>query len=210
MDQNMPIHTTGPRGGTPVIDGNNQSGGSLRVRAFTAAVGLRLHRGDTFSIGDTTTKVGVYGVNPRSRATVGRFQDFTCLADVYSDAAGVAVIPIWPPIILDPDPRQTVQQMPVDAMTLNFRGTADTQYAQNLFFQKNAFTLASVDIEVPQGDVKWSRAVDPDAGVSMQAAIQFDIRSYQNLSRVDTLYGATALRPECCVRVWSKATIDIP
>jgi hypothetical protein len=210
MDQNMPIHTTGPRGGTPVVDGNNQTGGQLRVRGFTAAVGLRLRRGDTFQIAVPTTGPGLYGTNPRNKRTVGRYQDFTCLEDVYSDAAGGAVIPLSPPIILGPDPRQTVDTVPLDGWALAFRGAANTQYAQNLFFHRDAFTLATVDFEPPQGDVKWSRAVDPEAGVTVQGAVQFDIRSYKNLSRLDDLWGCTSLRPECAVRVWSKANVVIP
>jgi len=213
MDQNMPIHTTGPRGGTALVDGANQSGSVLRVRGFTAAAGLRLRRGDTFQLGIPGTPAAgdVYGVNPRSRATIGRLQDFTCTADVYSDAAGIALIPISPPIILGPDdPRQTVDIAPPDGKGLTFRGTASTQYAQNLFYQRDAFTLATVDFEPPQGEVKWSRAVDPEAGITVQAATQFDIRSYKNLSRLDDLWGASTLRPECAVRVWSLANVNIP
>lgn len=212
MDQNMPIHTTGPRGGTPVVDGAGQTGGILRVRGFTAAAALRLRRGDTFQLGlpGTPAAGDVYGVNPRNRATIGRLQDFTCMTDVYSDAAGIALIPINPPIILEPDPRQTVTLAPPDAKVLTFRGTASTAYAQNLFYQRDAFTLASVDFEPPQGEVRWSRAVDPEVGVTVQAAAQFDIRAYQNLSRLDDLWGATGLRPECCVRVWSLANVNIP
>src|SRR5262245_42917565 len=137
MDQNVPIHTTGPRGGTPLVDGAGQTGGLLRVKGWTNAVGLRFRRGDTFQLGipGTPTAADVHGVNPRSRATVGRLQDFTCLEDVYSDAAGNAVIHIWPPIILGPDPRQTVTQSPADGLALTPRGTANTSYAQNLFYQ---------------------------------------------------------------------------
>jgi hypothetical protein len=190
MDQNMPIHTTGPRGGAGpfLVDGANQLG----VAASPAA-------------GD------VYGVNPRSRATIGRLQDFTCLTDVYSDAAGIVIIPISPAIILGPeDPRQTVNLSPPDGKQVTFRGTASTAYAQNLYFHRNAFTLATVDFEPPEGGVEWSRAVDPEAGITVQSAAQFDIRSYKNLSRLDDLWGANTLRPECAVRVWSLANQTIP
>ena len=185
----------------------------LRVRGFTAAAGLRFKRGDTFTLGTSASPApgDVYGVNPRSRATIGRLQDFTCLQDVYSDASGVALISISPPIILGPDdPRQTVNMSPPDAKQVIPRGTANTAYAQNLFYQRDAFTLATVDFEPPQGGVEWSRAVDPEAGVTVQAAAQFDIRAYSNLSRLDDLWGCSTLRPECCVRVWSLANQSIP
>jgi hypothetical protein len=213
MDQNMPVHTTGPRGGAPLVDGAGQTGGVLRVRGFTAAAGLRFKRGDTFALGTSASPApgDVYGVNPRSRATIGRLQDFTCLQDVYSDASGVALISISPPIILGPDdPRQTVNMSPPDGKQVIPRGTANTAYAQNLFYQRDAFTLATVDFEPPQGGVEWSRAVDPEAGVTVQAAAQFDIRAYSNLSRLDDLWGANTLRPECCVRVWSLANVTVP
>ena len=215
MDQNMPVHTTGPRGGAGpfLVDGANQSGSFLRVRGFPTAAALRLKRGDTFQLGVAATPAAgdVYGVNPRSRSTIGRLQDFTCLTDVYSDAAGIATIQISPPIILGPDdPRQTVTNSPPDGKVVTFRGTASTQYAQNLYFQRDAFTLATVDFEPPQGGVDWSRAVDPEAGVTVQAAAQFDIRAYSNLSRLDDLWGASTLRPECAVRIWSLANQTIP
>jgi len=160
IDQNVAAHTTGPWGGAPQVGAAGQTGSSLAVTGFTAAAALRLNKGDVFSI------TGVYAVNPQTLLSTGRLRDFTVTANVLSAADGSATIPIWPPIIVPPDGRATVTASPAAAAPLVFLGTQNTTYAQNLFYHKNAFSLAIVPMVMPFSG-QASRADDPGFSASL-------------------------------------------
>lgn len=161
MDQNVAVHLTGPRGGTPAVNAAGQTGSSLVTNGWTAAAALRLRKGDVFVI------AGVYAVNPKSRLSTGRLRRFTVTANVSSDASGNATIPISPPIIIAPDPRQTVTAAPGAGALLTFVGTANTNYKQNIVAHKSAFTTAIVPLVMPtRGSA--ARASDPDLGLSIR------------------------------------------
>ena len=108
VDQNVAAHTTGARGGVPTMSAvGGQTGSSIATIAWTAAAAQRLKAGDVIQI------TGVYAVNPQTGLSTGRLRDFTVTANVSSDAAGLATIPISPPIIIAPDPRVTVSAAPL-------------------------------------------------------------------------------------------------
>src|SRR5262245_8684230 len=115
MDQNCPKHTVGPLGGAPLVGAANQTGSALAVTGFTAAAALRLNAGDTFTIGSGAT--AVYGVNPQSRQSTGKLQQFVVLNDTASAADGTATIPIAPAIITA-GPYQTVLASPASGATI--------------------------------------------------------------------------------------------
>jgi hypothetical protein len=163
------------------------------VTGFTAAAGARLNAGDTFTI------AGVYGVNPQSRQSTGRLQDFVVLADVASDAAGAATIPIAPAIITA-GPYQTVTQSPAASAPLTIRGTAGLQYSLGLGFHEDAFTLVMVDLELPDGVWMRDRVSDKQLGVSLRIVKAYDIQTDSQPARLDVLWGRKAVRPELAVR----------
>ena len=198
MDQNIITHTNGQRGGTPVVDLGGQTGSVLNTKSWTSAAANRLKRGDVFQV------AGVYAVNPRSRLSTGRLQDFTVTADADSTSGGLVAIPISPAIILSPDPRQTVSASPIDGALLSFMGSVSGVYKQNLVYHTDAFTLATVDLEKPPGNIEASRVTDPDNGFSMTAMRDFDARTYTSINRCDILYGWAAIRRPAAVRVWEE------
>lgn len=195
IDQNVAAHTTGARGGTPQVGAASQTGSTLTVTGFTAAAAPRLNRGDVFT-------AGVFAVNPQTLLSTGRLRDFRVTADVSSAADGTAALPIWPSIILPPDPRATVTASPDAAEPLVFLGTANTTYAQNLFYHKNAFTLACVPMVMPFSG-QASRADDPGFSCSIRVWKDSNISTDMHPSRSDVLYGWICQQPELCVRVWS-------
>ena len=71
MDQNCRIQTVGPLGGTPLVNGANQTGSTLLTKGWTAAAASRLNVGDVFTLGSGTT--GVYAVNPQNLQIDGSF-----------------------------------------------------------------------------------------------------------------------------------------
>jgi P22 coat protein - gene protein 5 len=196
IDQNVAAHTTGARGGAPQVGAASQTGATLNVTGFTAAAAPRLARGDVF------TMVGVYAVNPQTLLSTGRLRDFTVTANVSSAADGTAAIPIWPPIIAPPNPAATVTASPAASTPLVLLGTANTTYAQNLFYHKNAFTLAIVPMVMPFSG-QASRADDPGFAASLRVWKDSNISTDTHPSRTDALYGWAVQQPELAVRVWS-------
>jgi hypothetical protein len=98
MSQNVPSHTVGALGGTPLVNGANQGTDQRRLdrqplRATTslvtdgwtaAAAAQRLNQGDTFTI------AGVFSVNPETKASTGVLQSFLVTADAPRTARATA------------------------------------------------------------------------------------------------------------------------
>ena len=202
MDQNVAVHLTGPRGGTPAVNAAGQTGASLVTNAWTSSAALRLRKGDVFTI------AGVYAVNPKNRMSTGRLRRFTCTADVSSDASGNATIPLSPPILIAPDPRQTVTAAPGAGALLAFLGDASTSYRQNIVAHRSAFTVAIVPLVMPSRGTA-ARASDPDLGVSLRVWRDSDVMTDSHPARTDVLFGWRAQRPEFAVRVWSVISDEL-
>lgn len=206
MSQNLPTHTVGPLGGTPLVNGANQglinSGStdnpygattSLVTDGWTAAAALRLNAGDVFTI------AGVFSVNQETKQSTGVLQRFVATANVSSDGAGNATI-VMSPAIIAGGAYQNVTNRPADnaAMTV-LTGSAGVGYVQNIMFAKDAFTLVTADLDLPKGTDMASRATAD--GVSLRFVRDFDITNNRRICRFDIIAGYGALRPEWAVRV---------
>jgi hypothetical protein len=196
MDQNMPTQTFGPLGGTPLVNGANQTGSTLVTNGWTAAAALRLNQGDVFTV------AGVFSVNPMNKLSTGQLQQFTVTAAVSSDGTGAATIPISPAIVSTGN-YQNVTNSPANGAALAFFAAAGLQSPQNLVFNPDAYTFASVPLEVPNGVDMAYQASDPDSGVRMRFVRDYDSTNDVWLSRFDILWGFAVTRPEAGVRVWA-------
>lgn len=192
QDQNMPTQTVGAFAGTGVVNGANQTGGNLVTNGWTASVtGL-------FNPGDVFTLAGVYAVNPKSRVSTGALQNFVVTAAVNSDSGGNATIPISPSIVLT-GPYQTVSASPANLTAVSVKGTASTQYGQNLGFVRDTFGLVTVPMEIPEG-VDFA-ARETYKNVSMRIIRAYDINNDVFPCRIDILYGTATYYPELGVRL---------
>ena len=199
--QNIPTHTVGPLGGTPLINGASQNVTYASVKdtgqqtlitdGWTAAAAARVVQGDVFTI------AGVYDVNPVTKATLPHLKMFTVKAAASSDGSGNATITISPPIISS-GAFQTVSAAPADNAALTFMGTAATGYAQNLAFHKNAFALAMVPMELPPGAVTPTRK--SYKGLSVRVIPYYDGTNDVSNWRLDILYGIKTIDPRLAVR----------
>lgn len=188
MDQNATNFLSSPLGGTPIVAGAGQTGSNLTVSGFTAAAALRVRKGDHFTMGVTM-------VNPIDQTVTNVPQWFVATADVSSAADGTATIPIAPPITVT-GPYQTVSGSPANGAALTFAAAANTSLPMNYAVAKNALTMASVDLEMPDG-VDWkARMKDDQLGISMRMVRQYSIATDQFPCRIDILFGAALLRPE--------------
>lgn len=203
MSQNVPSHTVGPLGGTPLVNGANQglinSGAtdnpyaattSLVTDGWTAAAAARLNQGDTFTI------AGVFSVNPETKASTGVLQSFLVTANVSSDAGGNATVVISPAIIAG-GAYQNVTARPADnaAMTIT-SGAASTTYTNNLIWHRDAFTFVSPKQELPGGmDMAYQASLADEGGVSLRFVRGFDITNNKFVSRFDILWGGAVTLP---------------
>ena len=94
----------------------------------------------------------------------------------------------------------TIDAFPVASAALTFVGTASTVYPQNLVYHKNAITLATADLLLPQGVDMASRQVHN--GISMRIVRQYDINNDRMPCRVDVLYGFSTIRPPMACRIF--------
>lgn len=206
MSQNLPTHTVGGLGGTPLVNGANQglinagstdnpsaSTTSLITNGWTAAVANRLKRGDVITL------AGVFAVNPETKVSTGVLRQFVVTADAASDGAGNLTAVIYPAIIAGGSYQNVTARPAAGAPITVLTGTASTAYGQNLMFHRDAFTLVTADMELPKGMDMADRAVED--GVSIRFVRGYDITNNRRICRFDLLAGYGLLRPEWAVRV---------
>jgi hypothetical protein len=194
MAQNIYTRTVGPLGGTPVVAGASQTGASLATSGWTAAAAARLNKGDVFTI------AGVYAVNPITKQSTGSLQQFLVTADVSSDGAGAASVPIYPSIVVSGS-TQTVTASPANLAAITVLGAAGAVSPQNILCHKNAFTMGCADLELPSGVDFAAQASDPETGLAIRIVRAYDINSDTFPCRLDILYGHAAMRPEWASRI---------
>lgn len=204
MDQNVATFTTGPAGGTPVVNGLSQSGASLITNGWTSAAAKRVSKGDVFTI------AGVFAVNPQSKASTGSLAQFVATADVSSDGSGNATIPINPAIIgpgTGPvaNPFQNVTVLPTtgNALIFNEGAAASTTSARGFVFHPDAITFANADLPLYGGLDMGDRKTDDQLKMSMRVIRDYDINLDRAPLRIDLLGGWAPLYYELGVRVAS-------
>ena len=201
-----PTHTVGPLGGTPLVNGGTQGttyalskqtwSQNLITDGWTAAAAARVKAGDVFTLPN------VFAVNPVSKQSTGRLQTFTILADGSSDASGNLTLSISPPIITS-GAFQTVTAQPADNAALTIKtGTASTPYKQSLLLNKNAITLVTRALDIPQGQGLRTTTKSGNR-VTVSCTEYMDGKTLEQTMRFDMLYQATVIDPRLGVRLTS-------
>jgi hypothetical protein len=196
--QNTYRHTVGALGGTPLINGANQSGSSIVLDGWTTAVATRLKEGDKITFAD------VYAVNPQSRQSTGRLKSFTVTADAASDVNGNMTVSISPAIVGPGSPYQNVNALPADGAAVKTFGHASSYASvvtpQALAFHPDAYALVTADLERMEGAWVCERIRSKAIGVAFRLWKDRDIRTDSSPCRVDALFGYKAVREElACV-----------
>jgi hypothetical protein len=203
MSQNAPTFTTGPRGGSPVVNGASQNTTydltgantqTLITNGWTAAAAARVAVGDVFTI------AGVFDVNPVTKATLPILKQFVVAtgSTLASDGSGNLTLTIAPQIISS-GAQQNVSAVPANSAALTFVGTASTGYEQNLMFDKNAFALCMVPMVRPPGSVDCSRM--SKNGLSVRVIPYYDGTNDVSNWRLDVLFGTKTVDKRLAVRV---------
>jgi hypothetical protein len=151
-------------------------------------------------VGDVFTIAGVYAVNPQTRLSTGSLQQFVVTAAQTASGGDMANMAISPPMYTAANALATIDAFPANNAAVTFVGTASTVYPQNLVYHKNAITLATADLLLPQGVDMASRQVHN--GISMRIVRQYDINNDRMPCRVDVLYGFNTIRAPMACRIW--------
>ena len=192
LDQNIQSQTVGNYAGTPVVNGANQTGSALVTNGWTAG------RAGLLNVGDVFTVANVYAVNPMNLQSTGALRQFVVTATAASDAGGNSTIQISPAITTT-GAFATVNSSPVNGATITVVGSANTAYAQNLAFVRDAIGLVMVPMELPQGVDFAARQMWK--GISLRIVRQYDINNDVLPCRVDVLYGTSVFYQELGVRL---------
>jgi hypothetical protein len=194
MDQQVYGITTGT-GCAKVMDvkGANQTGSSLLCDATNS---------DVFKIGEVFTIAGVNSVNPESFQDTGRLQQFVVTADATAGSSEVT-LSISPSIYATTTSagKQTVTALPGNLAVITwYDTTASKTRPQNILNHKDAFTLVTADLVMPEGvDFKARQVHD---GMSIRIVRQYNINGDELPCRLDVLYGWKELYPFYAARIW--------
>ena len=202
LDQNSRNQVVGLLGGTPVVNGANQTGNSIITNGWTASR-VVLNAGDVISFGTLTA--GSLAVNPQNRQSTGVLRQFVVTGNVSSDVSGNATIPISGPSgfgIVTAGPFQTVTQSPASGATINIQGAASTSSLRGMAFCSDlTFAMGCADLPLFGGLDIAERASSKDLGISLRILRAYDIFEDRAPIRGDFLYGFVTQYPETGVRI---------
>ena len=195
MSQSIVNHTVGSLPGSPVVSSSTPptTQGVTTLDITYSSATKTIKQGDVFTI------AAVFAVNPQTRLSTGSLQQFVVTADQTLTSTS-ATINISPALYTATNALATVDAFPAASAVITFVGTASTVYPQNLVYHKNAITLATADLLLPQGVDMASRQVHN--GISMRIVRQYDINNDRMPCRVDVLYGFNTIRAPMACRIW--------
>lgn len=198
--ENMPSHTVGALGGTPVVSGASQTGASLNTSGWTATTGA-IAKGDVFTI------AGVRTINPLSRETNGDLQQFVAKAAATADGSGLMTISIDPPITPPAADGsvvqyQTVTASPANSAAITVVGAAGTVSQQGLCFHPDYATVGfATPAMPPEGAGKAYTIQDEQLGLGFRVWEGADWNTGRFGIRFDFIFGTLVIYPSWAVRI---------
>jgi hypothetical protein len=202
----LPGHTTGTLAGSAVTF-NNALGVSTTTNSWSSQTDIQITgqtAATTVRAGDIITLSGVYAVHPESKANTGRLQQFVVQSDVtLTTQANTYTVTVKPALIYGSgNAFQNVALSGVantSGLTVTRFGSASTPFAQDLFFHKDSFAAAFVDLEdVSAYGASCTRVRSDD--ISMRFIQQYDVLNDRVAGRLDVLFGFGPLLPELACR----------
>ena len=203
MDQNVSAQTFGSFAGTAVCNTSTATGFLSTGWASTSTISITSTGAVSLKAGDVITIDGVFAVNPQNRQAYGsnRLRNFVVQADASGTGATFSVT--VSPAVISGGQFQNVTIPSPASSAVNFFNKTGAVSPQNIVMHKNAFTLATADLELPDGVHFAGRASDKDLGLSIRVVRQYTINNDSIPTRLDVLYGWAPLYPELACRVAS-------
>ena len=203
MDQNVVNQTFGSYTGTLSTNTSTFTGSLSTGWASTSTITLVASAGLTLNQGDVIQIAGVYAVNPQSRAAYGsgKLRNFVVTATTNVATTPGTQVTVSPAIITGGQFQNvTVTATSATAVVTPFANSGEVS-PQNIIMHRNAFTLATADLELPDGVHFAGRASDKELGLSIRVVRQYTINNDSIPTRLDVLYGWAPLYPELACRV---------
>jgi len=203
MDQNVVNQTFGNYTGTLTTNTSTFTGSLSTGWASTSTITLVASAGLTLNQGDVIQIAGVYAVNPQSRAAYGsgKLRNFVVTATTNVATTPGTQVTVSPAIITGGQFQNvTVTATSATAAVTPFANSGEVS-PQNIIMHRNAFTLATADLELPDGVHFAGRASDKELGLSIRVVRQYTINNDSIPTRLDVLYGWAPLYPELACRV---------
>ena len=138
------------------------------------------------------TIAGVFDVHPLTGQAYTTLKQFVVLSGSTTTA-----INMYPPIKTT-FPNKTVSAAPADDAAINFVGSTSTAYRQNLMWQRDAFTVAVVDVPQVAGT---EGATVRTNGISVTAQTGGTFSTLASTTRLDVRFGITAVRGNHACRI---------
>ena len=183
MDQAIPTVTAGARNASYLT--NTPAGITNGTTTLAVDTGA-----NAMVVGDQFTIAGVFEVNPDTKASTGILKVFTVNA-AYAGGAGNVTLS---QALYKTGAYQNISADIPDNTAITFIGTASTGYPRNIALHRDAFVLATADLEIPKGvDMAYRASMD---GLSLRFVRAFDVTNDNFIGRFDILYGMKAVRPE--------------
>ncbi len=129
---------------------------------------------------------------------------FNATTGAYSTAGGTGLLTVTVgECLISGGQFQNVSAAPVSPFTVTINGgaAAATASTENLYFHRDAYALAFVDLPLPRTAVEASRAYDEDLGISIRVATQYTINNDAEPTRMDIAYGFASLYRPMAVRI---------
>ena len=191
-----PTHTNGSRDdSTPVIDTTEGSGLTSGTRSFTSSGG-----DGTLVVGDIFTIANVYAVNPETKVAYPHLKQWAVATA--SAANFTTIIPFETPYTSGPKQNCSVSSETSSAVVFvaaGGSGTASATDFANIAYHKDAFTMVTADLLLPEG-VDFA-ARDMLDNITMRVVRQYDINNDKFPCRFDVYFGQRCIRPEWACRL---------
>lgn len=142
--------------------------------------------------GSVFTIAGVYDVHPLTGVATTTLKQFVTLA-----GSTTTSLLCYPPI-KSTFPNKTVSAVPADDAVITFVGSASTAYRQNLMWQRDAFTVAFVDVPQVAGT---EGATVRTNGISVTAQTGGTFSTLASTTRLDVRFGLAAVRGNHACRI---------
>jgi len=203
----LPSHTTGSLAGTVLTNGTALGTATTNTNVWSSQTVLSIDgatSGTTVKAGDIITLSGVFAVHPETKQNTGKLQTFVVQGDVtLTTTANAYSVTVAPALIYGAaNAFQNCVLSGVantDGLTVTRIGAASVAFGQDLFFHKDAFAVAFVDLEdVSPYGTKCTR-VNVD-GIALRWTQQYAIGSDTVAGRFDIAWAFAPIYPEWASR----------
>jgi len=221
---------TSPTGGTALLTSGWAQTGTLEISNGVSSAVAQCYVGDTLQIlgcypvnpqnrgrygntlkqfvvlppGGYAQMTGLAGPGgPAFAAATLNHGTFNATTGLYTCSSGGLLTVTIGECVISGGQFQNVSAAPVSPYTVTINGGAASATAstENLYFHRDAYALAFVDLPLPRTAVEASRAYDEDLGISIRIATQYTINNDAEPTRMDIAYGFASLYRSLGVRI---------